>query len=124
MNVYLSREDREKIDVIKMILEKDYKNHYTHQELAKKVSINESKLQLGFKYIHKKTLYEYLRWVRIEKAKELLSLTDLPIKLIADKVGYDVSNFNKRFKEIAGITPFLWRKNTNGNNSFYSRSDQ
>jgi AraC-like DNA-binding protein len=113
MNVRLTREDREKIDIIKAILEKEFKNHYTHQQLAQKVSINESKLQLGFKFVHQKTLYEYLRWVRIQKAKELLSTTDLPIKLIAGKVGYDVSNFNKRFKEVTGITPFSWRKNTN-----------
>ena len=124
MNVRLTREDRDKIDIIKAILEKEYKNHYTHQQLAQKVSINESKLQLGFKLIHQKTLYEYLRWVRIQKAQELLSSTDLPIKLIAGKVGYDVSNFNKRFKEVTGVTPFAWRKNANGNDALPDAANQ
>jgi AraC-like DNA-binding protein len=107
----LSPEDRKKIDTVKVILEKEFKIHYTHQQLAQKIGMNESKLQLGFKYLHKKTLYQYLRWVRIEKAKELLTLTDHNIKFIAEEVGYDVSNFNKRFKDVMAVTPFVWRKN-------------
>ena len=124
MNVRLTGEDREKIEIIKTILDKEFKSHYTHHQLAQKVGINESKLQLGFKLMYQKTLYEYLRHVRIKNAKELLSSTDLPIKLIAGKVGYDVSNFNKRFKEVAGVTPFAWRKNTNRSDVLANAADQ
>jgi YesN/AraC family two-component response regulator len=62
--------------------------------------------------------------VRIREAKELLSSTDLPIKLIAGKVGYDVSNFNKRFKEVTGVTPFAWRKSANSGDALPDAANQ
>jgi len=106
----LSTDDLHKIEQVKAILENEYRNANTHSHLARRVSTNESKLRKGFKLVNHKTIYEYLIGVRIEKAKELLETTDEPVKAIAIKVGYDVSNLVKQFKKTTGMAPLQWRK--------------
>lgn len=52
------------------------------------------------------TFSNYLKTVRIEKAKELILTTNMKIYEIACAVGYpDQKYFSKVFKEYAGITP-------------------
>jgi transcriptional regulator GlxA family with amidase domain len=106
----LSNDDLHKIAQVKAILDIEYRNDNTHACLARRVSTNESKLRKGFKLVHKKTIYEYLIEVRLEKAKEMLSTTDEPVKVVAIKVGYDVSNLIKQFKKLTGMAPQEWRK--------------
>lgn len=56
------------------------------------------------------TFREYVSNLRIEYAKQLLRETDLPIKEIVIKIGYqDASTFNKRFKYVVGIPPGEFR---------------
>lgn len=48
--------------------------------------------------------------VRINKAKDLLGRTDMPVKLVAHKTGYKDSNaFIRAFKNQVGKTPAAWR---------------
>ena len=52
----------------------------------------------------------YLQKVRLEKAADLLGTTQLPVVLIARRVGYrDVSRFGQHFKRRFGLTPSKWR---------------
>lgn len=52
----------------------------------------------------------YLKFIRIQRAKELLKRTDLTVFSTALKVGFkDVSNFNKNFKNIECCTPSQYR---------------
>jgi AraC-like DNA-binding protein len=52
----------------------------------------------------------YLKFVRIQRAKELLKRSDLTVFSAALRVGFqDVSNFNKNFKNIEGCTPSQYR---------------
>jgi len=52
----------------------------------------------------------YLKFVRIQRAKELLKRADLSVFSAAHKVGFkDISNFNKNFKKIEGCTPKQFR---------------
>jgi AraC-like DNA-binding protein len=106
----LSNDDLHKIEQVKSILDIEFRNDNTHAHLARRVSTNESKLRKGFKQVYNKTIYEYLVEVRMEKAKEMLRTTDEPVKTVAIKVGYDVSNLIKQFKKITGMAPQEWRK--------------
>lgn len=57
------------------------------------------------------TLSEHIQSVRLEKARNLLTTTNLNILDISAKVGYtDVSYFNRVFKKIFNITPKEYRK--------------
>jgi AraC-like DNA-binding protein len=52
----------------------------------------------------------YLKFIRIQRAKELLKRADLSVLTAALRVGFrDVSNFNKNFKKIEGCTPSQYR---------------
>jgi AraC-like DNA-binding protein len=112
---HMKEHDFEMIVAAKCILEKEYYRHYTHEELAQMVGTNERKLRICFREVTSKSLYEYLTGVRINKAKELLENTELPLKVIAKKVGVDKSNLNKSFKKVTSVTPMEWRRmNNNG----------
>ena len=49
--------------------------------------------------------------LRMSKAIQLLSATDLPINEIAEKVGYDTQHyFSTAFKKAVGVSPNQYRK--------------
>ena len=53
---------------------------------------------------------EYLWELRMKKAKELLSSTDMPIDEISVAVGYlNSSSFRRKFKQETGLTPSQYR---------------
>ena len=55
--------------------------------------------------------HEYLILTRLNRAKHLLKTTELPVKVIAQKVGYiNVSSFTNAFTERVGISPSQFRK--------------
>ncbi|WP_237266887.1 helix-turn-helix transcriptional regulator [Thermoclostridium stercorarium] len=67
---------------------------------------------LSQKYKEQTGMYpsEYLMLLRMEKAKELLSKTDMSIQEIGTSVGYyDASSFIRRFKQHMGMTPAKYR---------------
>jgi YesN/AraC family two-component response regulator len=54
---------------------------------------------------------EYLTWVRLERAKELLKETHYHVYEIGQMVGYtNQYYFNRLFKKITGLTPLDYRK--------------
>lgn len=57
-----------------------------------------------------KSFQSYVQEARINKAASLLKQTDLPVALIAQRVGYqDVSRFAQHFRRYFGSTPNRWR---------------
>ncbi|WP_432663485.1 response regulator [Wukongibacter baidiensis] len=68
-----------------------------------------------FKKYLGKNFIAYLNELRIKKAKELLNDTELSIKEVADKVGYNNLNyFYKNFKKLTGVTPKMFKNNSSG----------
>ena len=64
------------------------------------------KTELGMSYT------DYLLHVRMLRAQELLSETDMPIGDIVTQCGYtDFSYFSGRFRQYCGVTPHEWREN-------------
>lgn len=54
---------------------------------------------------------EYVISTRINHAKELLGMTQLPIKQVAEQLGYrDVSFFTRQFRKAAGVAPAAYRR--------------
>ncbi|HEX6426529.1 MAG TPA: AraC family transcriptional regulator [Niastella sp.] len=107
----IRKDDLEKINAAKCILEKEYHRCYTLKDIARMVASNEGTLKRYFKLVTKMTFYEYVTSIRIEKAKYLLETTELPIKKIADRLGITKTNFNRSFKKLTGVTPKQWRNN-------------
>lgn len=79
--------------------------------MAEEFEMSLSYLSKYFKKYVGKNLSDYVMELKIEKAKELLRNEDMPIKDIAEKVGYySVNSFNRRFKQITGHTPGEYRE--------------
>ncbi|MFS0774471.1 response regulator [Neobacillus sp. 3P2-tot-E-2] len=101
---------REAIDYINNNL----KNELTQKEVADHVHLNPSYLSSLFKEHVKLTFSEYVTRRRIQRAKELLMTTNLPINDIAEESGYKTAKyFIKIFRELEGVTPSAYRKNNN-----------
>lgn len=61
---------------------------------------------------------EYLQQLRVQKARDLLERSRLPVEKIAVEVGYeDASAFRKVFKRITQLTPSEFRLRFNRNNA-------
>lgn len=70
------------------------------------VSLNYSYFSQAFKDFVGTTFVNYLKTLRIEKAKELLETTELKVLEIGDRVGFEnTKHFNRVFKEMQGVTP-------------------
>lgn len=64
-----------------------------------------------FKDSYGQNVMDYTIHKRMEKAKELLKDTDIPLKNISEQVGYyNISSFTRRFKLNQGVTPGDYRK--------------
>lgn len=84
----------------------NYMNELTLDSLAKRLYVTPEHLCRSFKKGTGKTVIEYINNVRIKKAKELLSTTDISITEIAYICGFNDSNyFSRKFKETTGLTP-------------------
>lgn len=98
--------DSEDILRIMLFIEDNLHIHYPIPQLAVEMGINAHELKKAFKKMVGTGVYAYLRMRRLEKAKELLLDTKLPLKQIAGKAGYrHTSNFCSAFKKQYGMTP-------------------
>ncbi|SKC06795.1 two-component system, response regulator YesN [Lachnospiraceae bacterium] len=106
-------EDTKDLSVLrtKSIINEFYKTGITLDEIASKLNLTPE--YLGTKF-HKETgvsFKNYMRDVRINKAKELLTGTNLKLYEIAGQVGYNDSKyFSKVFREVTGQLPADYRK--------------
>ena len=92
--------------ILSFIEENYCSENFSLQLLADHFGVSLSYLSLFFKERYGENLLNYYTGLRMEKAKELLDTTDLPLKDIVAAVGYsNVSSFIRRFKQLYGVTP-------------------
>lgn len=81
------------------------------KEVAEHVHLNASYFSYLFKEQTGLTFSEYVSRRKLQKGKELLLMTRLPVHEIAERVGYQNSkSFIKVFKEYMGTSPNQYRK--------------
>ncbi len=91
-------------------IEKNYHKGITLEDVSKFVNLSSSYLSKLFKKENKINISTYITNRRIERAKELLEDTDLPISNIAMDLSYNESNyFSKVFKRVVGVVPTEYR---------------
>lgn len=89
----------------------NYSSKITINELAKKFNINRTTLNQQFSQLTGSSAISYLIKHRVRIANNLLKDTYLPVSEISIRVGFeDISNFNKSFKKLYGMTPTNFRK--------------
>lgn len=83
-----------------------YREAASLQEAARAVSLNPSYFSTLLKKFTGKSYSELLMEYRIERAKELLLLTDAKVYRVGQMVGYeDKFYFSRIFKRVTGMTP-------------------
>ncbi|MCU6712101.1 helix-turn-helix domain-containing protein [Paenibacillus sp. J5C_2022] len=84
---------------------------YSVQQVADHFHMSQASLSQLFKEQTGTSLLEYEIQLKLDKAKQLLVTSKLPLKDIATEVGYfNVNSFIRRFKQSIGITPGEYRK--------------
>jgi AraC-like DNA-binding protein len=81
-------------------------------EIAAKAAMTKNAFCKYFKKRTNKTYITFLNEMRIEEAcKLLLTNKEAPIAEVAESCGFkNISNFNRKFKQIKGVTPSRFRK--------------
>ena len=79
--------------------------------LANTVGLSPAHFSRSFKQSLGVSPFEWLRQRRIQKAMQMLALTDLPLADIASATGFSAqTHFTTSFRRAAGMSPGLWRK--------------
>jgi len=100
-------------DFVKRYIEENYGSDIYQDLIADKLNISSNYLSNYFKEKTGVNFSEYLNRVRIEKAKYLLEFSNLNIKEVAEKVGYQNANsFTRMFRKTLGMTPGDYRYGT------------
>ncbi len=85
------------------------------QSVATEVGLSPSRLAHLFKATVGKSLPEYVEERRIERAEDLLRMTNRPVQEVARLVGYrDPLYFSRRFRRRHGMSPREWRFSVDG----------
>lgn len=107
----LKQEDLDKALQVRAIIEKEYHKNFIVADLAQLVGTNKSTLNIAFKTITGRPVKKYIRDFRMEKARQLLETSSMPVEIIACRVGLHRTNLEKNFKKCHGKSPKEWRKN-------------
>lgn len=112
-NLILKNDDIDKLQYAKEIINNDYVNPLSINELSKHIGLNTFKLKVGFKQIYNTTIYGYIRDLRMEKAREYLIEGQKNVIEIANMVGYsNPSHFSAAFKKKFGVNPSELKRKT------------
>jgi two-component system response regulator YesN len=100
-----------RITFLKEKVVSNLQKQYTVEAMATLVNLSASHLQKLFKTETGMSAVQYVRHLKMEKARELLENSFLRIKEIKNEVGVpDQSHFIREFKDSYGFTPSEYRK--------------
>ena len=104
-----SAADRRKTEAVSKMME-HVKLHLTERirlaDIARAVGKSPSECCRQFKAVARMTLGEYAEACRVDKARELLQATSLPVARIAEEAGFSSRGFKRR----TGMTPAKYRR--------------
>jgi len=93
-----------------LYIDDNLRNELTLSALAKAVALSPGHFAHAFRQAAGVTPHRYVVERRVERAKELLRQSDLPITEIADRIGCSShSHFSVLFHRVTGLTPRQFR---------------
>jgi two-component system response regulator YesN len=108
--------EKKAVVLVRTYITEHYREEITVDRLSQmswlddQVNLRSRRLHEAFAALFLQTIHDYLIQVRMEKAKVLLSTTDLSIKAVAISVGYRRdSSFGPAFKKYFGVSPSSYR---------------
>jgi len=102
---------KERMQEILVYLDDNMEQMISRRDAAKYVFLNEDYFSRVFLKETGMRYKEYVLKHKMDYAGKLLTETDLPVTLIASKVGYEnFAHFTKMFRKIIGVSPTIYRK--------------
>lgn len=112
VNRYSKREIKNVDTVDKIVIEvaeyinNNYNQKLTLKEISRRFNISDAYLSRKFKSVIGTELNNYIQFIRVEKAKELLRQTSMSVTKVSEQCGFDDSNyFSVVFKRLEGCSP-------------------
>ena len=101
----------QKVHEVALYLQTHIHESVSLEELAQRFFMSRSYLTRSFRNITGFSVVEYMTYIRIQKAQQLLRESDRSITEIADLCGFgNITYFEKVFKTTTGQTPVQYRK--------------
>lgn len=99
------------LEKVKGLIEQEYKTHYTTDFLAGVALMSRSKITRAYRYYYGMALFEHLQCYRMLMAKQLLAVSSMSIKVVANRCGFQYPcNFATAFKKKFGMSPNQYRQ--------------
>lgn len=107
----LKRTDTDRMSRVYDYIMAHYTEKITLKEVADLAYMTPSSFSRYFKQCSNKTFSQLISELRIGHASKLLMEQDLPVKEVCFKCGFlTLSNFNRQFKHIHGLSPTAYRR--------------
>lgn len=107
----LNHKASSKINAIFMYIQQNFKDQITMESVAEFAHMNPSAFSRYFKRRTFKTFKEFLNEIRVSHACKLLMEEQFNITQVCYESGFNnISNFNRQFKKIKGLTPVEYQK--------------
>ena len=93
-------------------IQQNFKEKISLKEFGEQFHLSEKYISRYFKEHFHITLSQYVTYLRLEHAKQLLQDTDIPVTDVAMQSGYqNVSYFIRSFQKAYAVSPLKYRKN-------------
>jgi AraC-like DNA-binding protein len=100
-------------DDAKAIVEQEYANELSLDDIARRVASSRRQLQRAYSEVGDTTFRDHLTRVRMSRAAELLATRELTVREVAHRVGYrQPAQFAKAFRRYQGVAPSDYRAGT------------
>ncbi|MCA1568635.1 MAG: helix-turn-helix transcriptional regulator [Acidobacteria bacterium] len=101
----------QRVQIVIALIERDLSRELSLEELAKSVNLSASRLRHLFSAEVGMSPTQYLKMIRLRKAKEMLETTFMSVKQIMCLVGVgDRNHFADNFKKAYGMSPTSYRR--------------
>ena len=98
------------VDTISEYIDQHSSEHISAQDLAELCGMSYSYFAKSFRQIYGRSCKEYLEFVRVSKAEDMLLFTDFDLTYISQETGFsDCSHLIKVFRKWKGETPKQFR---------------
>jgi len=112
LHVALDEAEGKKLSDIYRFTMKEYHRKIPLNEVASVANMTPNSFCRYFRKRTRKSYFDFLIEIRIGHAKKLLQSDDLSISQICFECGFNnISNFNRKFKEVSAVTPTEFRRN-------------
>jgi AraC-like DNA-binding protein len=98
------------LSAARAFIDQHYAKALTIERLAERAGLSTFHFIRAFRAAYGHTPHQYLRGKRIDRAKELLVTTPLPVTEICDQIGFhSLGSFSSLFRKLTGETPAAYR---------------